>query len=324
LILSLVALSLLGILVITIQFNKKDLRDIAKEEASNIAKSVKIFPTVKKLKAKHQLVGDRERAKESGRRLSKEPPPTGLKKPLKRPSPPMVIQTMEDEATTETNKSFVAIIIDDCGLSLEVIKMFLDISHEFTFSILPYQPESKKIAIYLHKNDCEIMLHLPMEPQDLEKNDPGSDALLTDLSVGELERRTEMAIRNVPYISGVNNHMGSEFTKHEDLLSFVLKVIGEHGLFFVDSYTTKDSVAYEVSESLGLKTFKRHVFLDNYDAMEEFDKNLEKLIDIAKIKGHAIAIGHAKAQTAENLKRTINLLYENNIRLVRVSDLPQN
>lgn len=160
-----------------------------------------------------------------------------------------------------------------------------------------------------------------MEPIDLANNDPGANALLVQLPAEEISRRTELAINSIPYISGVNNHMGSEFTQHGDEMSIVLKVIAGMNLFFVDSYTSQESVAYKVSLSMGIPTYKRDVFLDNYEDPTNFESNLRILIAIAKSRGQAIAIAHAKIQTAQNFKNLFHILEENNIELVRISQL---
>jgi uncharacterized protein len=217
---------------------------------------------------------------------------------------------------------FIAIIIDDCGVSIDIINKFLEISHEFTFSILPNLSNSFEIARYLHEKGCEIMLHLPMEPEDLINNDPGKNSLLINLSDEEIKRRTEIAINSVPYISGVNNHMGSEFTQYQDKLEPALEVISKYNLFFVDSVTTGASKAYALSISMGLRSYKRDFFLDSYESQQEVKINLYKLIDQAKKSNFAIAICHAKPQTVMYLHNLNTILKENNVTLVRISGLP--
>ena len=67
-------------------------------------------------------------------------------------------------------------------------------------------------------------------------------------------------LKTVPYHVGVNNHMGSLGTTNVELMKIVLGELKTRGLFFLDSQTTTDSVAYEVAVQLGVPALKRDVF----------------------------------------------------------------
>ena len=52
---------------------------------------------------------------------------------------------------------------------------------------------------------------------------------------GEIRRRIETDLTAVPYVAGVNNHMGSRFMEDEARLAVVMEELAKKGLFFVDS-----------------------------------------------------------------------------------------
>lgn len=58
----------------------------------------------------------------------------------------------------------------------------------------------------------------------------------------EVERKVEDDINQIPYVDGVNNHMGSMVTEDTELMRVILQKVKEKGLFFVDSHTTGKSV----------------------------------------------------------------------------------
>jgi len=305
-------------LIIIIQFNKSQLPLFEEKKTTPISKTEELKKTKTKLKKipsktrvpkpvyKREIEGEKEIDKDDKFYETKTPPTI---------TPVPRIKDVERKIGSKV----IAVIIDDCGLNLEIIETFLELSDEFTFSILPYLNESKKTAQFLHERNCQIMLHLPMEPEDILNNDPGPDALLVNLPKNTIKKRTLQAINFVPYITGVNNHMGSKFTRNTELMQVVLEIIKQNSLFFVDSYTTPNSVAYQISKSMGIITYKRDVFLDNYDALDDFELNLRKLIANAKSKGMAIGICHAKMQTVNNFKKSWHLLEDNNVQLVRLS-----
>ncbi|MCM8817897.1 MAG: divergent polysaccharide deacetylase family protein, partial [Candidatus Omnitrophica bacterium] len=113
-------------------------------------------------------------------------------------------------------KGKVAIIIDDVGWNLSIIKELEEINKPLTLSILPKAPYSEKIVKELKDKNFELFLHLPLEPsppsQCLDKG-----LIKVDMDAEEIKKVFEDNVRYfLPYIKGVNNHMGSLFTTNEE------------------------------------------------------------------------------------------------------------
>jgi polysaccharide deacetylase 2 family uncharacterized protein YibQ len=158
-----------------------------------------------------------------------------------------------------------------------------------------------------------------MEPEG--RADPGPGALAEGMSAGEVARRTRAAIEAVPGAVGVNNHMGSRLTADESTMRAMLGVVAERGLFFVDSRTTPDSVAERVARELGVPTAARDVFLDAEGDASSIAAELERLLELARRQGAAIAIAHPHPATLELLERELPLLKARGFELVPVSYL---
>ena len=100
-----------------------------------------------------------------------------------------------------------------------------------------------------------------------------------------------------------------------------MEVVKKEGLFFVDSRTTYETVAYDVAKELKIKTTYRDVFLDDIQTYSHSMGQIEKLIEIAKNKGKAVAIGHPFETTFKAIRDSINDIYSNGIKIVFVSSL---
>jgi len=131
----------------------------------------------------------------------------------------------------------VAIIIDDIGYDRGMAKKFLSLDAVFTFSILPYSPFQENILKAVHSKGWETMLHLPMEPNEYPKVNPGPGALLTSMTPDQLIRQLALNIAAVPGVKGVNNHMGSRMTTVSTQMNQVFSILKKRGLFFIDSRT---------------------------------------------------------------------------------------
>lgn len=191
----------------------------------------------------------------------------------------------------------VAIIIDDIGQKIAPVKKLLGLGVPLTFAILPGLPHSAKSARMIDSAGYEVMLHLPMEPENRMRNNPGKIALLVSQSEDEIRTAVRKMIAATPNVAGINNHMGSLFTKDEKKMRIVLEETKKAGLFFVDSRTTPESVALETARAMGVQSAGRKVFLDNERNSENIKAALTRTIKIAKQGGHAVAIGHPYPKT---------------------------
>jgi len=214
----------------------------------------------------------------------------------------------------------VAFIIDDLGYETEVAKKIVELEFPIALSILPFLQYSGFIAEEAKKNNQEIMLHLPMEPTNSSAN-PGPGAIKSYMSEEEIRQAVRDCILNFSYIVGVNNHMGSKITEDREIMEIILEEIREYNLFFIDSITTKNSIAHEVAQEMEIKSAARSIFLDNENDMDYIKGQMLEVQETALIEGEVIAIGHSRINTFYVLKRMVPELINAGIEIVPVSEL---
>jgi len=230
---------------------------------------------------------------------------------------------VDDLASSEEETIFspkAAFIIDDLGYETEVAKKMMELEYPIALSILPFLQYSEFTAEESKKNNKEVMLHLPMEPNNSDAN-PGPGAIKSYMSEEEIRQAVRKCILDFPYTIGVNNHMGSKITEDREIMEIVLEEIKGYNLFFIDSMTSKNSIAYEVAQEMGIKSAVRSVFLDNENDMEYIKGQMLEVQKIALEKGEVIAIGHDRINTFYVLKRMIPELIRAGIEIVPVSEL---
>lgn len=217
----------------------------------------------------------------------------------------------------------VAIIIDDIGNDLEPVKELLKIDAGVTFAVMPFCSHTREAAEKVHAAHREILLHLPMEPVSYPKEKPGNGALFTDMNNQELLFQLDKDLAAVPYLSGVNNHMGSKFMGDEEKLQMVFARLKEKDLFFIDSRTTPNSKAFTASRKSGLPLASRKIFLDNNRDYKEIYKILT---GIARDTGAGdvyplIIIGHPHPETIRAIKDAVKMLREKGVVIVPASKI---
>ncbi len=213
----------------------------------------------------------------------------------------------------------VAIVIDDMGYRKDTGERLLHLDLNLTFSFLPDGPNSASQAREAWKLGRDILLHLPLEPKD-PTWDLGPGGLYVSMTKEKLQTTFAKNLAVVPMAIGINNHMGSLFTENETAMRTLLEVIRAKDLFFIDSITSSKSVGYDLARSMGVKTARRHIFLDNEHENKKVTSQLMKLVAMAEEHDWAIGIAHPYPSTLAVLKEHADL-FETRVRLVDISEL---
>ena len=214
----------------------------------------------------------------------------------------------------------VAIIIDDFGYDKETALRFLELDGVLAFSVLPHSPFQSEIASAIHETGRDVLLHLPMEPLDYPVVNPGKGALIASMEPKELLDQLLEDLAAVPFIVGVNNHMGSKLTQDAVKMSQIFKVLKGRQLFFVDSLTSPLSSCADAARMLDLRFACRQVFLDHVQEPNAIRFQIKRLVTVAKKRGQAIGIGHPYPITWKILKEELPHI-RRQVKLVPVSEI---
>lgn len=218
-----------------------------------------------------------------------------------------------------TKTAKIIIIIDDVGNNKALGLRTIELKGRVTPSFLPHSPHAKSLAKRAYELGKEAMLHVPMS--NLSNKELGPGGLTTEQSQEELVKTLQNDIQAVPYVQGINNHMGSQLTQMKTPMNWVMQELNCRDMYFVDSRTSGKSVAYATAKSYNLAHLGRDVFLDNEQNEAYVAKAFNRLLRIAKRKGLAIAIGHPYPATLSYLEKVIPKLDAMGIELVHPSQV---
>jgi polysaccharide deacetylase 2 family uncharacterized protein YibQ len=228
-------------------------------------------------------------------------------------------QTQVLGPTQQENKA--AIVIDDLGLDLKMARKFCELEIPVTLAILPYQRHSKRVAREALRHGKEVILHLPLQPRDYPDVNPGTGALLLSMNREQIQAEVAQQLDALPGCVGVSNHMGSLFTEQEVQMRWVLSVLAERHLFFLDSLTTPHSACRCVARDLAVPFVRRTHFLDVERSEDAIVRQLCSLLDKAVQQGGAIGIAHPTEETLAALPKVSAAFAAKGVRLVPVSDM---
>lgn len=196
----------------------------------------------------------------------------------------------------------LAIVLDDLGYSENDLHA-LSLPSEITFALLPFTPYAKKIAKLAQQQNRELLLHMPMQAK-LHNEKLGKGALMLDMPESVFKARLLTALRYFPSATAMNNHMGSSLTEHIEPMKWIMDVLQQQGLYFLDSRTSAQTVAQSSAQIAGIPALRRHIFLDNIKTPQAMKAQLEQALEIGQ-QHPVIIIAHPYPETLLFIKENL-------------------
>jgi uncharacterized protein len=216
--------------------------------------------------------------------------------------------------------AYIALIIDDLGNNRATDDRTVHLPGPVACAVLPHTAHASDIADAAHRQNKEVLLHLPME--SLDAHEPGPGTLDSSMFEREFAKMLDYDLASVPHAVGINNHMGSRLTAHAPLMALLMREIHKRGaLFFVDSRTNPESVAASQALTAGVPALSRDVFLDNEPTTAAIEQQMQTLIRLARKNGYAIGIGHPHPATLAVLEQWLPTLTQYGVQLIPLSTM---
>ena len=217
----------------------------------------------------------------------------------------------------------IVIIIDDFGYTPpdnSLMWEFLQLEGKIAVSVIPGLEFSTEMAEAFHLAGKEIILHLPLEAETDYYREPLT--LLCSMPPALIAELLAEAIRDVPHSKGISNHQGSAFTTDSLAMNRLSGAIRQERLYFIDSFTSPNSIACNICALQGIPVLKRDLFLDcSLPPGESVGDRLLKLIEIAESQGFAVGIGHRFSETLNALRNFLNSPESERVELIFPSEL---
>ena len=188
-----------------------------------------------------------EKAKElNAKKETKEQNKTKEKEKIDEKS---IITNKDSFTYDKKNKPKIAIVIDDVTTQAQK-DTILSMGYKITMAFLPptnIHPTSAKIALNLPF----YMIHFPMQASPKFKGQEINSLNITD-SYETIEKRVKQLREWYPNAVYTNNHTGSVFTENEEAMDKLFRALKKYNFIFVDSRTSKKSVAKKYAQKYNM------------------------------------------------------------------------
>jgi len=164
--------------------------------------------------------------------------------PAPRPAPP-------PDTGLDGHGPRAAIIIDDMGNNWDEARAVSGLPYPVAVAVLPGTPFAARTARRAHDRGKEVLAHMPMQPED--PSIPLGDTFLrADMDRQQMLATLRSNLAGIPYVQGINNHMGSLLTSRVRPMRWVMQSLRRRGLYFIDSRTTAATKGLTEARAVGL------------------------------------------------------------------------
>jgi polysaccharide deacetylase 2 family uncharacterized protein YibQ len=173
----------------------------------------------------------------------------------------------------------------------------------------------QELVTQARDNGHEVLLAIPLEPNNYPAVDPGPHTLLTTLPKDENIKRLQWLMSRYTGYVGLTNHMGSKFMTNQSALQPVLEETKRRGLIYLDDGSVNGSATGEVARGLDLEYSVAQVQLEP----SKMDTSLAALEAEAKAQGAAIGVAKAEPSAVKRIAEWAGSLEDKGLVLVPVS-----
>ncbi len=213
----------------------------------------------------------------------------------------------------------VAVVLTGLGLSQAATNAAIGLPGAISLSFAPYAANLNEWASRARAAGHEILLDLPMEPQDYPTDDPGPHTLLTSLNPSDNVARLEWLLGRFAGYIGVIDRMGTKFTRSSEALRPVLAALKNRGLMVVDSRTSETSRVFDLAGQVGLARAIASADIDRLASRDAIDRQLAVIEQEARASGYAVAVARPYPVTIERLSLWARSLEDRGFVLAPVS-----
>ncbi|MDQ2104635.1 divergent polysaccharide deacetylase family protein, partial [Azospirillum isscasi] len=214
----------------------------------------------------------------------------------------------------------IAIVLAEMGISgVTTGNALQKLPPTITLAFVPYAERLDDWVTRARSKGHEVLLSIPMEPQDYPRNDPGPNALLTMLPPERNMERLEWSLGKAMGYVGITSTTGSKFTASADAVNPVVEAMKARGLMVLDARANPRSVAGTLAGQAGVPRAFADRTIDRDLSRGAIDDQLAELEAIAKANGAAVGVGAPYPSTIERINLWLTGLADRGIAIVPVS-----
>ena len=214
----------------------------------------------------------------------------------------------------------VSIIIGGLGLKSSLTTQAIrDLPADVSLAFIPHAHNLTYHINAARKDGHEVLVEMPMQPQDYGRFRPHPQVLAVSNSPQENITRLETILRKAPGIFGIMNYQGERFALDPNAVRPVTEALKRFNIAMVDDGSIPGSVLGSTSQQTGTAFTVADVQIDQRETSQDILLKLAELEAIARKNGHAVGSGYALPLTLDAVQKWAADLDRRGLQLVPIS-----
>jgi hypothetical protein len=222
----------------------------------------------------------------------------------------------------------VAIILEGFGRedTDSLAHIALDLPFAYTAAVLTNAHAAKQWAKLLSEHEREILAQVPMEPMNYPKSSPGRDAILVDMSDGQIRRlvRKHLGIARRPV--GLLPYMGGMALQDANVMGLVMGELESEELAYIEPAGLSTSIGLDMAAAEQVPFLRLDVNLNprsagGRQARKAMNRRLKELADTARRRGFAACVARIDGTLFSVLVQEVPKLEKQGVRFVPLTSL---
>ena len=157
----------------------------------------------------------------------------------------------------------MAIVLNGLGDDAAAADSVFRIPVPFAVALPPGRPSSREIFRAAHARGREVVLHLPLEPINYPRVNPGPGTLLVTMSPARIIQAVRRDLDQARPVAAVANHMGSLATQDMAVMRAIYHELRRDEVPFVHLMPAAGAVCRPLAAELGVDYSEPDVVLDD-------------------------------------------------------------
>jgi polysaccharide deacetylase 2 family uncharacterized protein YibQ len=234
---------------------------------------------------------------------------------------PVVTLTIISSERYYSGTARMALIVENLeDTSYQIAVSLLSYPEPLTVSIIPGSKKAALIAQLADQHQKEVIIRMPFESQGSMPASVAQSAIMVHFSKDAINAMVGSAVHDIPNFTGFTNAWGSRACEDSRIMNIILANIRKQHGYFIETRTTKNSVAASVATALDCPFSEVNARIEKRTA-PDIAAELRRLGAGAQANGTMAASVTASKQLADALADVRAWFRQNGIKLVFVSEI---
>jgi polysaccharide deacetylase 2 family uncharacterized protein YibQ len=212
----------------------------------------------------------------------------------------LLVRPRADPEDAAHDPARLAVVLYGFGEDVAMADSFFALPAPFAVAVVPGTRASERVLMRARERDRELVLHLPLEPLNYPRINPGPGTVLVSMKPGRISATVDRYLDQAGAVAAVANHMGSLATQDMTVMTAVYRELKRRHVPFLHISPAAGAVCKSLAASMGVNYAESDAVVDS-ETRGEGTKALERrwaaLLQQARGRGQLVVMLRATPVT---------------------------